>query len=295
MVSQNLIPIVIAGPTGSGKSALALEIAEKINGEIICADSRQIYQRMPIGTACPSPADYARVRHHGFERLDPKKTYSAGDFIRDTDNFVQDIFSRHKTPLIVGGTGLYLRAWRFGLDNILPSDIQIRQKLDQESPEILYQKLQATDPHSLIHPSDSVRIKRALEIYELTGKSASSLRQIDWNRAPRVNAQWLLINPSKDELDTRLKKRVAWIFQQGLLQEALALREYLGTHERLQTPGYLEALKLADGEISEEEALELTFRRHRQYAKRQTTWFQKENWWQKKYPIQHFDLFFRYS
>lgn len=264
MVSQDLTPIVIGGPTGSGKSAFALEMAEKIGGEIICADSRQIYQRMSIATACPSPQDYARVRHHGFERLDPKETYSAGDFIRDTDHYVQEILSRHKTPILVGGTGLYLRAWRFGLDDVLPSDPQIRQKLDQDSLEALYARLQIIDPQSLINLNDSVRIKRALEIYELTGQTATSLRQTDWTRAPRVEAQWLLLKPNRAELDIRLKTRVDSMFEHGLLQEALALRDYLGAeHERLKTPGYFETL-------------ELTFRRHRQYAKRQVTWFQKK-------------------
>ncbi|MEI6806717.1 MAG: tRNA (adenosine(37)-N6)-dimethylallyltransferase MiaA [Myxococcaceae bacterium] len=279
MVSQDLTPIVIAGPTGSGKSAFALELAHQINGEIICADSRQIYQRMSIGTACPSPEDYAKIKHHGFERLDPHETYSAGQFIVDTDAYVSEIQTRQKTPVLVGGTGLYLRAWRFGLDDVLPADPNIRAKLDQKSLETLYQKLKSVDPESLIHSHDSVRIKRALEIYELTGQSATSLRQTNWNRAPRIKAEWFLLNLDKAELDTRLQNRVIQMFEQGLLEEASELREYLGVHERLQTPGYLEALQFVDGLISKEQALELTFRRHRQYAKRQNTWFKKESYW----------------
>lgn len=284
MVSQNINPIVVAGPTCSGKSVLALKLARDLDGEIICADSRQIYQRMSIGTACPSSEDYAQNRHHGFEKLDPSENYSAGQFIEDTDFYVREIQARHKTPILVGGTGLYLRAWRFGLDDVLPADPEIRHKLDQESLETLYLRLQSLDPVSAekIKSNDPVRIKRALEIYELTGQPASLLRQTDWTRPPRVQAQWLLLSPNRDELDCRLKIRVASMFEQGLIQEALALREYLGSNdpfERLKTPGYLEALQLADGLISKEQALELTFRRHRQYAKRQNTWFQKEAWW----------------
>ncbi len=282
MVSQNIV--VIAGPTASGKSALAMQMAQELGGEIICADSRQIYQRMSIGTACPSPEEYACVPHHGFEQLDPRENYSAGQFIKDADAYVQEIQARNKTPILVGGTGLYLRAWRFGLDDVLPADPQIREKLEQASLEELYQKLQALDPVSAeyIKPNDSVRIKRALEIYGVTGQPASKLRQTNWNQAPRVHARWILLCRDKKELDLRLQARVAEMFDRGLLEEALALREYLGTNdpfERLKTPGYLEALQLADGLISKEQALELTFRRHRQYAKRQVTWFQKESWW----------------
>lgn len=284
MVSSNLTPIVIAGPTGSGKSAYAMQMAKELNGEIICADSRQIYQRMSIGTACPSQQDYAAIPHHGFEKLDPRENYSAGQFIADTDNYIQEILSRNKTPILVGGTGLYLRAWRFGLDDVLPADAKIREKLDQESLEVLYLRLKQVDPISAdkIKPEDPVRIKRALEIYELTGQPASALRQTDWTREPRIQAQWLLLNPPN--LDERLKTRVASMFENGLVKEALALREYLGSddpHERLKTPGYLEALQLADSEITKEQALELTFRRHRQYAKRQNTWFKKEGWWER--------------
>jgi tRNA dimethylallyltransferase len=288
MVSQNLIPIVIGGPTGSGKSALALEIGQKIDGEIVCADSRQIYKHMSIGTSCPSPEDYAQVKHHGFERLDPRETYSAGQFIVDTDAYVHEIQARNKTPILVGGTGLYLRAWRFGLEDILPANTDIRAKLEQESLETLYQKLKSVDPESLINPNDSVRIKRALEIHELTGQSATSLRQTDWNRPARIEAQWFLVTLDKDSLDTRLRIRIAHMFKQGLVQEGLELRNILGFHERLQTPGYLEALQLADGLIAEEQALELTFRRHRQYAKRQMTWFKKELWWK---PFINLDKF----
>lgn len=283
MVLQLIDPIIIAGPTGSGKSAFAMQIAKDLDGEIICADSRQIYQRMSIGTACPTQQDYAKIPHHGFEKLDPREKYSAGQFIADTDAYVQEIISRKRTPILVGGTGLYLRAWRFGLDDVLPADVKIREKLDHESLETLYIRLQQVDPVSAgkIKPEDPVRIKRALEIYELTGQPASTLRQTDWTRKPRVPARWILLNPPN--LDERLKARVVSMFEEGLVQEALALRDYLGSddpHERLKTPGYLEALQMADGEITQEQALELTFRRHRQYAKRQNTWFKKEGWWE---------------
>lgn len=284
MVSQNITPIVITGPTCSGKSALAMQMALELDGEIICADSRQIYQRMSIGTACPSPEDYVRIKHHGFENLDPRENYSAGQFIEDTDIYVNEIQARHKTPILVGGTGLYLRAWRFGLDDVLPADPKIRHQLGQESLEALYLRLQNLDSVSAekIKSTDPIRIKRALEIYELTGQPASKLRQTDWTRSPRVQAQWLLLTPDRAKLDIQLKARVASMFEHGLVQEALAFRDYLGSNdpfERLKTPGYLEALQLADGLISKEQALELTFRRHRQYAKRQNTWFQKESWW----------------
>ena len=138
--------LVIAGPTGSGKSAYAMELAKSCGGEIICADSRQIYQHMHIGTACPSPQDCAEVPHHGFERLDPRESYSAGDFVRDADAYVADILSRHKTSILVGGTGLYLRAWRFGLDDVKQGNVSIRETLEQKSLPDLYAQLKQLDP-----------------------------------------------------------------------------------------------------------------------------------------------------
>lgn len=284
MVSPNLTPIVIAGPTASGKSALAMKLALELGGEIVCADSRQIYQRMSIGTACPSVQEYEQVCHHGFERLDPKENYSAGQFIEDTDAYILEIQARQKRPILVGGTGLYLRAWRFGLDDVLPADLQIRANLDQQDLPSLYERLKLVDPESavLIKPSDSVRIKRALEIYEISGAKPSALRQTDWAREPRVQATWFLLRPAMSELDTHLRTRVSQMFDQGLVQEAVLLRDYLGEQdlcERLKTPGYLEALELSEQKIGLEQAKERVFRRHRQYAKRQNTWFKKETWW----------------
>ncbi|MES2504322.1 MAG: tRNA (adenosine(37)-N6)-dimethylallyltransferase MiaA [Myxococcota bacterium] len=285
MVSQDLTPIVIAGPTGSGKSALAMKMAKELGGEIVCADSRQIYERMSIGTAAPSQEEYILVKHHGFEHLDPKEVYSAGRFVTDTDAFVQEIQSRGKVPLIVGGTGLYLRAWRFGLADVLPSDPQVRARLEQQDLSDLYLKLQEVDPASAakIKATDPVRILRALEILEISGQPASQLRHTDWAREPRVNARWLLLKPSKEELDQRLKQRVDQMFEAGLVAEAVALRDYLGPAASpkglLGTPGYAESLALVDGLLTEQEMFERTFIRHRQYAKQQVTWFQKESWW----------------
>jgi tRNA dimethylallyltransferase len=270
--------LVFAGPTGSGKSALALKIAQQIGGEIICADSRQIYKNMPIMAACPTAEDYAAVPHHGYERLEPGEVYSAGDFIRDTDTYVAEIKNRQKTPILVGGTGLYLRAWRFGLDDVLPADEAIRKNLDSMPSGVLYGRLIEVDPGSTrsIQPADTIRIKRALEIYELTGKPASELRQTDWSRNPRVEASWYLLDPPGPELDQRLHNRVKHMFEAGLVEEALALQSIPP-----ETPGYTEALQLAHGEITKTDAIERVFRRHRQYAKRQHTWFKKEPWWQK--------------
>ncbi|MBH1988621.1 MAG: tRNA (adenosine(37)-N6)-dimethylallyltransferase MiaA [Myxococcaceae bacterium] len=286
MVSSSLEPLVIAGPTGCGKSAWALQCAQEQEGELICADSRQIFQRMGLGTACPSEEDYAQVRHHGFERLDPRVRYSAGQFIVDTDAFVREIQGRGKRPILVGGTGLYLRAWRFGLEDVLASDPLIRQRLEQERQESLYARLLERDPHSaaVIQPTDRIRTLRALEVLEMSGRCPSALRTTDWQREPRVQAAWVLLWPSVADLDARLRLRVERMFLDGLAEEALALRSYLAEDDpalRLKTPGYCEAFLYLDGEISLGEAKERVFRRHRQYAKRQRTWFQKEAWWRR--------------
>jgi len=266
MVSQTLSinPIVIAGPTASGKSAYALQLAQQINGEIICGDSRQVYARMRIGTAGPSEEELQTVAHHGFHVVDPNESYDAGRFIQDTDSYVKEVQSRQKTPIIVGGTGLYLRAYRYGMQDVPPKSEEVREKLAKEKEQIgldaLYQKLKTLDPD--------------------TGKRPSELRQTHLTQKVRVDARWLLFFPDRHWLHERLKKRVDLMWQEGLVQEAVELRDYIGNKPLMHTMGYEEALLFADGKLSEEDAKEKILLRQYQYAKRQLTWFKKEPWWE---------------
>lgn len=278
-MSIDLTPIVIAGPTGSGKSRLALDIAIKIDGEIICADSRQIYKNMRIGTSCPSLSDYSKIPHHGFERLEPTEAYSAGQFVRDTDIMIKNVKNRKKIPILVGGTGLYLRAWRFGIDSFFPTNQNIREKLENVDSEILYFKLQTLDPNSAekIDKNDTLRVRRALEIYNILGKGIDNFKKINLNQAPRVTAYWYLKIPSKKELESNLKFRVETMFASGFIDEVSKLNKHI------PTVGYEEVRNYLNNIISKKEAMEKVFIRHRQYAKKQITWFKKELWWQRDF------------
>jgi len=209
--------------------------------------------------------------------------------VKLADKYVAEINSRNKTAILVGGTGLYLKAFRFGLTEQIEKDQLIRDRLDQEVKELgldnLYERLKQIDPASLdnIKSNDKIRITRALEIYEITKKKPSELRQNFENTEQniRVKADWHLIMPEREVLLKRLELRAELMFEQGLVEEAVYLKEYLGAdHPLCKTMGYEEAIKLASGELTEQEALEKVIIRQRQYAKRQKTWFQKEDWWE---------------
>lgn len=279
--------LVIAGPTASGKSALALAIAQQHSGEIICADSRQVYSGMRIGTAGPSEEEMHAIPHHGFHTLDPLAALDAGKFLTQTDRFVADVRSRGNLPILVGGTGLYLRSYRYGLMDVPPKNEVLRSQLIEEARSIglqtLHERLRALDPLSAdaISANDEVRIVRALEIAALTGERPSDLRKSHTqDQPPRVDAQWILLWPQREWLMERIAQRAAGMFDEGLVEEALQLRDHIGSdHPLMHTMGYAEALLLADGTYTYAQALETVTIRQRQYAKRQMTWFQKEPWW----------------
>ena len=280
------LPVVLAGPTGIGKSAIALSLAEKLGAEIICGDSRQVYEGMYIGAAGPTAQEQKRVPHLGYHVVPPEEAYDAGRFWQDTDRYVAEVQARGRYPIIVGGTGLYLRIWRYGLTDVPPKDDAIRARLEMEVaqgqlPE-LYQKLLRIDPEAAsgIEAQDSVRIVRALEIWEITGQKPSELRKSHGARPPRQDAYWFLLDAEMSWLEKRLHHRAKEMFALGLVAESEALVQRLGeAHTLSKTMGYQEAYAFAQKRITSEEALERTFRRQRQYAKRQRTWFRKETWW----------------
>lgn len=282
-------PIVVGGPTGSGKSDYALRLAEEIGGEIICADSRQVYAGMCIGTASPGDAERVRVRHHNYNWIEPSDSYDAARFVSDTDRVVAEVASRGRVPILVGGTGLYLRCWRFGLSDVPQSDPDVRaalrQRVESEGLDVLYAELQNKDPESAqaIYANDEFRIVRALEIFAMTGQKASAMRK-SHSQSPRQEASWYLLTMERETLNTRLLERTKHMFEQGLIDEALALRMRFPKSPLLKTIGYEEALACADGTMSQDEAITLTHIRTRQYAKQQTTWFSKEGWWQRDLP-----------
>ncbi len=230
---KNWTPIVISGPTGCGKSALALELARLIDGEIVCADSRQIYEGMRIGAAGPSEAELRVVPHHLFHVVDPKQLFDAGQYRTRCTERIADIQSRMRTPIVVGGTGLYLRALRFGLEDVPGKDDVIRDalnaQLESEGLDALHLELARVDPQTaaLVAPQDPIRILRALELFRITGTKASTLRQSHGTKI-QLQAIWINLQLRRDLLLKRLENRALGMWTGGLIDEAVALKRVLG-------------------------------------------------------------------
>jgi tRNA dimethylallyltransferase len=289
-------PVVIAGPTACGKSALAMALAERLSGELICADSRQVYVGMRVGTAGPSDDELARVPHHLFHVVDPSTSFDAGAFVGAAKLAIADITSRGHLPIVVGGTGLYLRSLRFGLSDVPPQSEAVRAQLALELKTLgvaaLHARLAQLDPESAtrIGQNDAVRVVRALEIMEITGKKPSSLRKSHVQSAQQqaqLDAHWLLLWPDRQWLAARLRQRVAEMLKDGLIEETKRLREahpMAKVPSVLDTMGYEEAGAILDGKLTIQEAAERIFLRHNAYVKRQLTWFKKETWWQRLDP-----------
>lgn len=270
--------IVITGPTCTGKTEAAVALAEKINGEIISADSRQVYRRMDVGTAKPSKGQRERARHHLIDILEPDQRYTAADFRRDAEEKINEINSRGRTPLIAGGTGLYIKALVNGIFTGPAADGALRKELEEKTSssglESLYAELGAVDPDCAanIHPNDKRRIIRALEIYRLTGKPASSLKK--WE-APAGRFEMFAFDMPRRKLYAAIDERVLRMFTEGLLDEVKKLLE-MGFGEDLvsmEAVGYREVIECLKGNIPLRDAMEKTMASTRAYARRQLTWF----------------------
>jgi tRNA dimethylallyltransferase len=275
--------VVLSGPTASGKSALALALAARFPFEIVNADSLQVYRGMDIGSAKPSPEERAQVPHHLVDVADPDEAYNAGRFVAEADAAIAGIRSRGRIPLVVGGTGMYIRSLLRGLDD-LPADEGVRKTLagrwDAEGGGALYAELLRDDPASAarIHPSDRLRVLRALEIAAVAGKPASALRSrwsIDVPRHPHL---FLALNPDRQRLFARIDGRVDEMFRRGLLDEVRGLLAsgYGPSLKPMGALGYRHAVAHLLWGVSLAEAVEGMKRDTRQYAKRQGTWIAKE-------------------
>ncbi len=282
-----MMPLVIAGPTASGKSSLAMRLAKKFSGEIICADSRQIYRGMTIGTACPSEEDMKVVPHHGYGLFDPKsEKMDAGYFVKFAHEKIQEVTARGHRPILVGGTGLYLRALYYGMTDVPQSNKDVLSEIVNRCEQVglgkLYEELKRIDPDGarIIRPEDRYRIVRALEIYSITRKPPSQLRKSFMSAKPKIDAHFVYKKPAKATLLKQIERRVQDMFREGLVDEAKKLRDSLsGSHWALSVMGYQEALAVLDNELTINQAIERTTIRHRQYAKRQYTWFNKERFY----------------
>ncbi len=274
--------LVLLGPTASGKTHLSTLIAPILDAEIISADSRQIYKYLDIGTAKPTASERSVALHHFVDALDPKQDFNAGEFGKQGRKVIDDIFSRGKTPMVVGGSGLYLRGLIDGFFDGPGADPEIREdlygKLREGGPERLLEELRRVDPEgaSGMLPSNTRRIIRALEIHRITGKPISELQKekIILSFAPvMVGLIW-----ERKALYRRIEERVDRMIAEGLIEEVRLLKARGYSHQlnSLQTTGYVEVFAFLEGKISRQEMIGLIKRNTRRYAKRQLTWFRAD-------------------
>ena len=276
--------LAVVGPTASGKTSLAVELARLLDGEIICCDSMQIYREMSIGTAKPTEEEKCGVPHHLFDIKDPDEPFSAQEYVTLAEQAVQDVLSRGKLPVFCGGTGLYLDAFlRGGMPETPGADPALRDQLaafaEAHGADALHVELVKVDPESaaLSHPNNLRRVIRALEIWHLTGVPKSEWDRRSKELPSRYNAAILgLIFTDRARLYERIERRVDMMLQDGLLDETRALLDS-GVFERSPTAaaaiGYKELLPFLRGEATLEEAVNELKTATRRYAKRQLTWF----------------------
>jgi tRNA dimethylallyltransferase len=267
--------IAILGPTASGKSALAMRVAARLSAEIVSADSRQVYRTMDIGTAKPSADERARVRHHLIDVADPGERYDVLRFQRDARAALAEIRARGHTTLVVGGTGLYVRALLDGLDLAsLPHDPTIRVRLEADDPATLHDRLRAIDPDAAarVDPRNRRRLVRYLEVATIVGGSASRAR------GASVPALRVGLRPPREVLVAAIERRVREMVDAGVLEETRALVAR-GVDPRLPSMsahGYVHWAAHLRGEVDLETAINLTARDVRAYSRRQMTWFRRD-------------------
>jgi tRNA dimethylallyltransferase len=267
--------IAIVGATASGKSALALRVAERLGGEIVSADSRQVYRGLDVGTAKPTLEERARLPHHLIDVVDPGERYDVLRFQHDARAALAAIRGRGRVALVVGGTGLYVRALLDGLDlAAFPHDAAVRARLESESPVLLYERLRAADPQAAarVDPRNVRRVIRYLEIATLAGGAVPP------SRGPAIAALRIGLRPPRDVLVAAIERRVREMVGAGVLDEARALLAR-GIDPRLPSMsahGYVHWAAHLRGELDLERAIALTARDVRAYSRRQMTWFRRD-------------------
>lgn len=276
--------MVIAGPTAVGKSEVAFKLAKRHNGEIINADSVQIYQEVSIGTSKPPNDWFKEVPHHLFNFISINKEFTVFDYKTLARNVIKDIKERGKLPVIVGGTGLYIRGLLHGIFEQPKADKKLREELqaeENETPGILHIKLKEIDPDSAnkIHPNDLVRIIRAIEVWELTGTKISDLqKEHKFNDSPYNYKGVFLIKP-ENILKDNIKKRTKKIIEDGIIDEVKTIlnNNFSRDLKPLKTVGYKETIEYIDGKINSIEKLEEKINQSTwRLARRQKIWFKKE-------------------
>jgi len=276
--------IVICGPTASGKTSLALELANGLDVEIISADSRQVYRGMDIGTAKATPQERSRVPHHLIDVVNPDQDFTTADFVRLGHEAVGFIHRRGRLPLVVGGTGLYIRTLTEGLLPAPGQDKELRRQLhaleEAEGVGGLHRRLQQIDPAlaARLHPRDRVRVIRAIEVFTLSGRRLSALQEEHAFGDHPFRLLKFGLAPEREELYRHIDSRVESMLAAGLRDEVrdLLAKGYGPALKSMQTIGYREIVRHLEGVLSLDEAVALIQRSTRQYAKRQLTWFHKD-------------------
>jgi tRNA dimethylallyltransferase len=274
------LPVFLAGPTAAGKSAVALELAERLNGEIISVDSMQVYRGLDIGTAKPSPDEQKRVPHHLIDVAGLDESFDAARFISLANAAAAGIRSRGRVPVFCGGTGLYFKAFLEGLGEAPPSDAKIRAELQLTPLETLLTELGQRDPVTFqkVDRQNPRRVMRALEVIRITGRPYAEQRA-DWQAGRRaVPGHFIGLTRPAGELSERIRLRVDEMFERGLVAETEALlqRGLAKNITALQALGYRQIVEHLRGERPLPETIELVKIRTRQFAKRQLTWFRRQ-------------------
>jgi len=277
--------LVVLGPTAVGKSAVGIDIAKRLGGEIINADSLQVYKHLNIGTAKPRSLELSEVRHHLIDIVNPDQDFNAGIFRGHASSTIKALHDKSKNIILVGGTYLYVKALLSGLIEGLPANQEIRENIKKLRSifglPYVYDRLSSIDPEaaSKIHPNDYVRTERALEVNYLTGQKMSEL-QSDHSFQDQ-DFEYLKIGISLDRelLKERIDQRVDIMMEEGLVEEVKQLREmgYPGNLKPMQSIGYKEINQFLDGDIDVDTAVELIKRDTKRFAKRQMTWLRKDN------------------
>lgn len=270
--------VVIFGPTAVGKTPLAIELARRVDGEIISADSRQVYRYLDIGTAKPTPEERAQAPHHLIDYIEPDEQYDAERWARDAAEAAKQIAARGRLPLVVGGAGFYIAALLEGLEPIPKPPREIEERLlaeaESEGIERLHERLREVDPQRAadLHPHNTARIVRALAVFEATGRPISEHYRAAV-AAPRATAPVVIaLHRPREELHERIDRRTEEMLSRGLVKEVAQLWERYGALPALDGPGYVEIIRFLTGERSLGQAVREIKRNTRRYAKRQMTW-----------------------
>lgn len=275
--------IAIVGPTASGKTAVSIELAKILNAEIVSADSRQIYKNIPVSTATPSLEERQGIKHYFLNEIELEKDFNAGEFGKQARLKIEEIFRKGKFPLVVGGSGLYLKSLIDGFFDEVTENKQIREKLyaemEKHGKEFLYQKLKNVDPESAdkMSPHYFRRVIRALEVYYVTGKKMSDLQKQNVKSEFEAVQFGLLLD--REYLYERINKRVDDMLEKGLLNEIETLKKngcHYSIQNSLNTVGIKEVFRYFDGEYDLNEMINYIKQNTRRYAKRQMTWFRKD-------------------